>query len=46
MENLKLQHLWVVYPGKATYRLSENITVLPLKDIPEDGKGTLFVQSV
>jgi hypothetical protein len=26
-------HLWVVYSGKIKYRLSPNITVLPLKDI-------------
>jgi len=46
LENLELEHLWVVYPGKETYKLSENITAVPLKDIPEDGKGTLFVQEV
>jgi len=46
LKNLELEHLWVVYPGKETYKLSENITAVPLKDIPEDGKGTLFVQEV
>ena len=34
-EALELEHLWVIYPGKETYKLSENITVLPLKEIPE-----------
>lgn len=32
VEDLKLDHLWVVYPGNETYRLSENITVIPLAD--------------
>ena len=30
--DLDLAHLWVVYPGKTTYRLAENITVLSLID--------------
>jgi len=34
-EDLNLAHLWVVYPGKETYKLSEKITVSPLKKIPE-----------
>ena len=32
IKDLDLSHLWVVYPGKITYRLSENITVLSLMD--------------
>jgi len=28
INDLDFQHLWVVYPGKKTYRLSEKITVL------------------
>ena len=32
-EDLNLAHLWVVYPGRDRYRLSEDITVLPLRDI-------------
>lgn len=32
IKDLSLSHLWVVYPGKTTYRLSENITVLSLMD--------------
>lgn len=35
IEDLKLAHLWVIYPGKKTYRLSENITVAPLSESPE-----------
>ena len=31
-KELNLSHLWVVYPGKIKYRLSQNITMLPLKD--------------
>ncbi|MBM4045373.1 MAG: ATP-binding protein [Planctomycetes bacterium] len=33
MEDLNLAHLWVVYPGKDPYRLSERVTVLPLRDV-------------
>lgn len=34
-KDLSLEHLWVIYPGKETYRLTENITVMPLKSLPE-----------
>jgi hypothetical protein len=34
-EDLSLEHLWVIYPGKETYRLTANITVMPLQSIPE-----------
>lgn len=30
IEDLKLEHLWVIYPGDQTYKLTESITVLPL----------------
>ena len=33
MTDLQLAGLWIVYPGQAAYRLAENITVLPLRDI-------------
>lgn len=33
VEDLKLAHLWVVYPGSQSYRLTKNIEVLALKDI-------------
>jgi hypothetical protein len=31
--DLGLERLWVVYPGKAAYRLTEKVQVLPLADI-------------
>ena len=33
INDLDLDHLWVIYPGKQRYQLSENITVLPLSEI-------------
>ena len=33
VEDLTLERLWVVYPGKAAYRLTENVQALPLSDI-------------
>jgi predicted AAA+ superfamily ATPase len=33
MESLNLDHLWIVYPGKQTYRLKEKITVIPLRSV-------------
>ncbi len=33
-EDLNLEHLWVVYPGKDAYRLSKTASVLPVRDIP------------
>ena len=33
MEDLSLDHLWVIYPGDKTYALEKNITVLPLADM-------------
>lgn len=32
-EDLKLEHLWVVYPGETKYPLTEGITALPLVNI-------------
>lgn len=34
LEDLKLDHLWVVYPGTRNYPLTEQITALPLQDVP------------
>jgi hypothetical protein len=31
LQDLKLDHLWVVYPGKQEYKIHEKITVVPLK---------------
>lgn len=33
LEDLSLERLWVVYPGKTAYRLAEKVQVLPLADI-------------
>jgi predicted AAA+ superfamily ATPase len=32
-EDLKLEHLWVVYPGTLRYPMADKITALPLRDI-------------
>ncbi len=34
MQDLRLDHLWVVYPGDERYPLAERITALPVRDIP------------
>lgn len=34
IDDLALDHLWVIYPGKQCYRLSENITVISLSEVP------------
>jgi predicted AAA+ superfamily ATPase len=34
IEDLKLDHLWVVYPGLQEYPLEEKITVVPMAAIP------------
>ncbi|MEO6039656.1 MAG: DUF4143 domain-containing protein [Saprospiraceae bacterium] len=33
IEDLALEHLWVVYPGDRVYALSEKITVLPMRQL-------------
>ncbi|MGE3309008.1 MAG: ATP-binding protein [Limisphaerales bacterium] len=33
LEDLKLEHLWVVYPGTRRYPLADAITALPLREI-------------
>jgi predicted AAA+ superfamily ATPase len=35
VEDLELEKLWVVYPGKAAYCLTEKVQVLPLAEIRE-----------
>ena len=35
LEDLSLEHLWVVYPGKVRYPAHEKITMLPLAEIGE-----------
>ena len=33
LEDLKLEHLWVIYPGTLRYPMTEKITALPLRQI-------------
>lgn len=33
LEDLRLEHLWVIYPGSLRYALAERITALPLREI-------------
>jgi len=33
VEDLELSGLWVVYPGRSSYRLAQNVWVLPLRDV-------------
>jgi len=33
LENLQLEHLWVVYPGTRRYPITEKINTLPLREI-------------
>ena len=35
IEDLGLEHLWVIYPGDREYPLTETITALPLKNVPD-----------
>ena len=37
LRDLRLAHLWVVYPGDISYPLTENITAWPLKKIGDIG---------
>jgi predicted AAA+ superfamily ATPase len=37
-EDLKLEKLWVVYPGDKQFRINEKVEVLPLSKIPTDWK--------
>lgn len=33
IEDLSIEHLWVIYPGKEVYKLAANISVMPLSEI-------------
>jgi len=35
LEDLGLEHLWVVYPGREAYPLDEQISVIPVSGVPE-----------
>lgn len=41
MEDLNLSHLWIIYPGKETYKLSKKISVLPLENLQAEWKYEL-----
>ncbi len=36
LQDLELEHLWIVYPGQEKYILDDRITVLPFSDIKEN----------
>ena len=33
--DLKLQHLWIVYPGERRYALAERVEAIPLADLAD-----------
>ena len=33
LNDLQLDHLWVIYPGQHTYPVDEKITVMPISEI-------------
>ena len=35
LDDLGLEHLWIVYPGDEAYTLDDRISVLPIAGIPE-----------
>ncbi|MBP7960428.1 MAG: hypothetical protein KBG20_15670 [Caldilineaceae bacterium] len=34
LQDLNLEHLWVIYPGRHEYALDERSSVLPLEALP------------
>lgn len=38
IDDLNLEHLWVVYPGNKRYKIHEKITVLPLMELGNEWK--------
>jgi predicted AAA+ superfamily ATPase len=34
IKDLELEHLWIIYPGQQEYNIDENITVIPIDNIP------------
>jgi len=38
VSDLDIEHVWVIYPGNKKYKLAENITVFPLKNVPDAWK--------
>jgi len=46
IDDLKLDHLWIIYPGKDAYPVGEKISVLPLKDLSKMLKGGSLQQGM
>ena len=46
IDDLKLDHLWIIYPGKDAYPVGEKISVLPLKDLSKMLKGGSLQQGL
>lgn len=42
LEDLQLDHLFVVYPGEQVYPLAERITAVPIKSLGQAGSKMLF----
>lgn len=40
VQNLNLEHLWVIYPGNQEYTLDERITVIPVTAVSPDGEDS------
>ena len=34
LADLRLDHLWVLYPGEYTYAIDDRITALPVVEVP------------
>jgi hypothetical protein len=34
LNDLGLEHLWIVYPGKHSYTIDARVTALPLDELP------------
>lgn len=45
LADLRLEHLWIVFPGREEYELDERISVLQLIEIPEFVRQDLAVRS-
>jgi predicted AAA+ superfamily ATPase len=39
LEDLDLEHIWVIYPGDQSYELDDRISVVPLAGVPELGRS-------
>ena len=35
LQDLHLEHLWVLYPGQEEYALSDHISVIPIDAVPD-----------